>query len=49
MCHIVNELLSNEKKRRHIGQKAREKAQRDFDKNDIVDKYLELYHKLLEE
>jgi N-acetyl-alpha-D-glucosaminyl L-malate synthase BshA len=48
MSLIVRDLLTNEEKRREMGQLARQKARLNFAKDKIVNQYLSLYNSLLE-
>jgi N-acetyl-alpha-D-glucosaminyl L-malate synthase BshA len=49
MAKIIHALFTDEEKRRSIGFKAREKAKQNFGKDKIVNEYLALYNRLLED
>lgn len=47
MARLVVSLLANEPFRRSMGQKARERAVREFNRERVVGEYLKAYHRLL--
>jgi N-acetyl-alpha-D-glucosaminyl L-malate synthase BshA len=47
MTQLILSMLTNEPWRAEIGRKARERAIREFDRDRIVDEYLEVYRRLL--
>jgi glycosyltransferase involved in cell wall biosynthesis len=47
MTQLILSLLTNEPWRAEIGRRARERATREFDRDRIVDQYVEVYRRLL--